>query len=294
MKRLILTLLFVFPLPSISKINVVVTYPYIKSIMEEIGKERVNITVLSKGSEDPHFVTPRPSFIGKIRKADIFIINGASLEIGFVPPLLRQANNSKVNPGGKGFLDLSNFVELIEKPAIVSRSEGDIHPEGNPHFYLDYHNLKPIAKAIYDMLFRIDPEGREYYKKNYEDFNLRLEKKIKEWDEKFQKLRGKRVIQYHKLYNYLIKRAGLQIFAEIEPKVGIPPTAKHTQEIIERAKGLKVDFIITDVYHPQSAVEEIGKKINVKFKVLPHDVNAMENVRNIFELFDKIVEVFNE
>jgi zinc/manganese transport system substrate-binding protein len=292
MKKLIFIislLMLVLPAHAGNKLQVVVTYPYIKSIVDEIGKEKVDVFSLGKGNEDPHFVVARPSFIGRLRKADIFIINGASLEIGFVPPLLSQANNSNVNPGNSGFLDLSQYVQIIDKPSSVSRAEGDIHPEGNPHFFLDYYNIKPMAKAVLDTLCKKDSGSSEYYKKNYEDFMNRVDNKIKQWDAKLASVSGKNIVQYHRLFDYFLKRANATIFAEIEPKPGIPPTARHTEEIIQNAHAHAVYAVIVDAYHNQRAAEEIAKKINAKFQVIPNDVNADETATNIISLFDEMV-----
>ena len=257
MKKLCLLLIMIAALNGYSgdKLNIVVTYPYIESITQEIGKDKVDVFCLSKGSEDPHFVVPRPSFIGRLRKADIFIINGASLEIGFVPPLLRQANNRKVNPGNPSFLDLSQFVLIIDKPETVSRAEGDIHPEGNPHFILDYYNIEPIADAIRDIIIRSRPDEKEYFNQNYDHFIFRLHEKIKDWDKNIEPLAGKKIIQYHRLYDYLLKRAQIAIIAEIEPKPGIPPTAHHSQDIVTLAQHDSVYAIVIDVYHDKRVAE---------------------------------------
>ncbi|OGF67544.1 MAG: adhesin [Candidatus Fischerbacteria bacterium RBG_13_37_8] len=270
-------------------LSIVVTYPYIESIAKEIGKEKVDVFCLSRGNEDPHFVVPRPSFIGRLRKADIFIINGASLEIGFVPPLLRQANNRKVNPGNPGFLDLSQFVSIINKPEKVSRAEGDIHPEGNPHFLLDYYNIEPIAAAIHDIMIKNKPEQKEYFNQNYNQFIAQLHEKIKDWDSKITVLSNIKIIQYHRLFDYFFKRAQITIFAEIEPKPGIPPTARHSEEIVTSAKNDSVHSVVIDVYHDKRAAEEIAKRINTKFLILPHDVRAQDDSKDIFTLFDTII-----
>lgn len=205
-----------------AKTKVVVTYPYIASLVGEIAKDQADVSTLAKGDEDPHFVVPRPSFIGKLRQADLLIINGGSLEIGFVPPLIRQANNPKIVPGAQGFVDLSQAVNLIEKPDQLSRSEGDIHPEGNPHFILDWHNVPAVARLISDAFARVDRAGAGMYQKNLDLFLSRWKAKTAEWDKKATPLRGKSVIQYHRLFNYFVLRTGMKVVGELEPKPGIP------------------------------------------------------------------------
>lgn len=275
--------------PAEAKTKLVVTYPYIASLVGEVAKDQVSVTTLAKGNEDPHFVVPRPSFIGKLRQADLLIINGASLEIGFVPPLIRQANNPKVMPGAPGFIDLSQAVTLIEKPDQVSRSEGDIHPEGNPHFVLDWHNVPALARAVADALRRTDPGHATIYQKNLDAFLARWKGKSAEWDKQAGPLRGKAVIQYHRLYNYFAARTGLRIVGELEPKPGIPPTSRHIEELIEANPRGSVYKIITDSYHEQKTAQGLSQKIAVPWIVLPHDVDAVPGAADIFRLFDTML-----
>jgi len=224
-----------FEVPAAAKTKVVVTYPYIASLVGEIAKDRVDVTTLAKGDEDPHFVVPRPSFIGKLRQADLLIINGASLKIGFVPPLIRQAANPRIMPGAEGLVDLSQAVTLIEKPDHVSHAEGDIHPEGNPHFILDWHNVPAVARFIAAALARVDGGGAAAYQNNLNAFLAHWKAKSAEWDQQAAPLRGKGVIQYHRLFNYFVLRTGLRIVGELEPKPGIPPTSRHIEELLRAA-----------------------------------------------------------
>jgi zinc/manganese transport system substrate-binding protein len=277
-----------------SKINVVVSYPYQESIVKEIGKDLVEVSTLAKGTEDPHFVVPKPSLIGKLRKADILFINGASLEIGFIPPLLKQANNPKINPGSEYLVDLSKKVELIDKPDNVSRSEGDIHPEGNPHYYLSYKNLPKIAEGIRDVLIKIKPEKREFFEKNFQDFMKRYEEKKRSWDEALKKIEGCKLIQYHRMFNYVALDAKCSIFAEVEPKPGIPPTAKHIEEIIKKAKNEKIYKIIGDDYHETKSVKRLSEETKIPYIILPHDVNSIDEAKDIFQMYDVIIRRLTE
>jgi zinc/manganese transport system substrate-binding protein len=149
---------------------VVATYPWIGELVKEVGKDQVSFYVIAKGTEDPHFVVPKPSHIAKMRDADLLIVQGASLEVGFLPPLLQQSNNPKIQHGRQGYLDLSQFVELIEKPVNISRAMGDVHPEGNPHYQLDPHNIPPLARAIEERLCKLDSPNCAHYRGNLEDF----------------------------------------------------------------------------------------------------------------------------
>ena len=280
---------FALAVPAQAKTKVVVTYPYIASLVGEVAKGRVDVTTLAKGDEDPHFVVPRPSFIGKLRQADLIIINGASLEIGFVPPLIRQANNPKIMPGAEGFVDLSQSVNLIEKPDKVSRSEGDIHPEGNPHFITDWHNVPGVARAIADALARADRGGANAYQKNLDAFLARWKARSDAWDKQAEPLRGKAIIQYHRLFDYFALRTGMKIVGELEPKPGIPPTSRHLEELIEVNAAGTVYMVVTDPYHERKSPEGLAKKLSVPWVVLPQDVATVPGARDMFSLFDTLL-----
>ena len=275
--------------PARAKTKIVVTYPYIAALVGEMAKDRVEMTTLAKGDEDPHFVVPRPSFIGKLRQADLLIINGASLEIGFVPPLIRQANNPKIMPGAEGLIDLSQTVDLIDKPDNVSRTEGDIHPEGNPHFILDWHNVPALARAIAVALARADRGGADAYNKNLDAFLARWKAQSDNWDKRAAPLKGKAIIQYHRLFDYFAVRTGLKIVGELEPKPGIPPTSRHMEELIQANAASAVYMIVTDPYHERKSPEGLSKKLSVPWVVLPQDVAAVPAAKDIFSLYDTLL-----
>ena len=284
----ILLLLFSF---SFANLKVVATYPWIGELVKEVGKDRVSLYVIAKGTDDPHFVVPKPSHIAKMRDADLLIMQGASLEVGFLPPLLQQSNNPKIQPGRQGLLDLSEFVKIIEKPVSVSRAMGDVHPEGNPHYQLDPHNIPILAEVIKDKLCQLDESNCVYYKGNLEDFLRRWDAKLKVWDKGFSKLRGVKVIEYHKLYDYLLSRYGMVLVGTLEPLPGIPPTAKHIESLISQAQGVK--FILQDVYHEKRTAEYVAKKLNARMVILPHDVGAVPEANDLFSLFDEILRRLN-
>ncbi|AAC07876.1 metal ABC transporter solute-binding protein, Zn/Mn family [Aquifex aeolicus] len=271
---------------SFAKLNVVVTYPWIGDLVDKIGKEKVKVYIIAKGTEDPHFVVPKPSHIAKLRRADLLIIQGASLEIGFLPPLLSQSNNPKIQPGTKGFLDLSTFIELIEKPKEVSRAMGDVHPEGNPHYNLDPHNIPVLAQAIKDRLCLIDPGNCEFYGKNLNEFLAKWNEKLEVWDREFSTFRGTRVISYHSVFNYLLRRYGVVLVATLEPLPGIPPTKSHIQKLLS-LKDIK--YVLLAVYNERRTAQFVAKELGAKVLVLPHDVNSLPEVKDNFSLFDEIL-----
>ncbi len=269
------------------QLHIVTTYNYIASITQQITGKNATVTSLASPQFDPHYIVPKPSYIAKLRDADLLIINGAQLEIGWLPPLERQANNPLIQTGKIGFLDLSQFVKKIEVPAAVSRAQGDIHPEGNPHFYLDPYNILLLAQAIYERLCAIAPENKVLYTENFTAFTNRWKQKVAEWDASMKKMHGTKVIEYHKLYDYFLVRYGITLAATIEPLPGIPPTSKHIATLEEIMPD--VSLILQDVYHPDDAAGYLSKKYAKPVIVLPHDVGATKDVTDIFTLFDSIV-----
>ena len=283
-----LILILSFTTFSYAQIKVVVTYPYLGDLTQKIGGDQVEVFVLAKGTEDPHFIVPKPSFIAKLRGADLVIINGAGLEIGFIPILIQQANNPRIQTS-KGFLDLSQHVNLIEVPTNVSRSEGDIHPEGNPHFALDPHNIPILARTIKDKLCGLDANHCRYYESKLSEFLKVWDSKTREWDHKLSVVKGKRVVEYHKLFEYFLSAYGLSLAGTIEPKPGIPPTARHMEEFIGTAKTSKVDFVLQDAYHEKRSAQFIVEKTGAKYILFPHDLGAVPEAKDLFSLYEDIV-----
>jgi len=284
--RMLAILLLLFSI-SFAQLKVVATYPWVGELVKEVGKDRVSLYVIARGTDDPHFVVPKPSHIAKMRDADLLIVQGASLEVGFLPPLLQQSNNPKIQPGRQGYLDLSEFVDLIEKPVNISRAMGDVHPEGNPHYQLDPHNIPPLARAIAERLCQLDSPNCAYYRGNLEDFLRRWNARLTEWDKEFAKLKGIKVIQYHKLYDYLLQKYGIVSVGTLEPLPGISPTGKHIEGLISQAQGVK--FILQDVYHEKRTAQFVAQRLNAKVVILPHEVGAVPEAKDLFSLFDEIL-----
>jgi zinc/manganese transport system substrate-binding protein len=291
MKKISVLLIGILLCVSLSaKLRVVTSYPYIKDIADNIGRDRIKCIALSQGNWDPHVIVPKPSLIAQVRRADLLIINGAQLEIGWIPPVIRQANNAGVMPGKKGFLDLSNFIELIQKPDSVSRAQGDIHPAGNPHFCLDPCNTPIMARAIADKFIELDPDNRHSYSRNRDDFLNHWKTKIEEWKSRLAPLKGNKYIEFHKNLDYFLQRFGLEVLDTIEPLPGIPPTSKHTIELIQKLKNDKISKILHDVYHSSKCTRLISRKTGIPWVVMPHDVHSLKHITDITSLFDELVE----
>jgi zinc/manganese transport system substrate-binding protein len=271
-----------------AKLNIATTYNYLGEVAKSIGGDLVKVTVLSNPKLDPHFITPKPSLIGKLRREDLLIINGGQLEIGWLPPLLKSANNANINAGGKGFLDVSGAITFIDKPATLSRAYGDVHPDGNPHFVTDINNIIPIAKLISMKLSLLDPSNKSTYSKNYNEFASKIDRLKSELESKYSSCRGKKVIQYHELFNYALKSYGVEGVATIEPLAGISPSSKHTLEVINIIKEQGIKTILQDVYHEKRTAKFIANKSGAEVRLVPHDVGAVDGADTI-ESFYKIV-----
>lgn len=271
-----------------AEVNVVTTYNYLGEIAKEIGKENVKVDVLADPTFDPHFVVPKPSLITKVRRADLLIVNGGQLEIGWLPPLLRGAQNSKLNVGAKGFLDVSGVINIINKPAVVSRALGDVHPDGNPHFALDPHNIVPIAKLVASKLSLLDPQHQADYEKNSADFLNKWNAYLTQYDAKLAQCKREKVIQYHDLFTYFLKRYEFDLYGNIEPLPGITPSSQDAMKTIVKMEQNGVKTILQDVYHEKKTAKFIAEKTGADVIIVPHDVGSVENTDTLEDFYNTI------
>jgi zinc/manganese transport system substrate-binding protein len=259
-------------------------------ISKAIAQEHVSVTVLAKGSWDPHFVVPRPSLISKLRRCDALIMNGAQLEIGWLPPLIRRSANSKVQPQAKSFLNLSTQVELIQKPQSVDRSLGDVHPDGNPHFHLDPKNILTLANAIAAFFISLDTEHEEIYIQNLKDFSESWSQNMQKWEKRMRNKKGMEVIQFHDNLAYFNAAYGLKSIATIEPLPGISPSSRHTLSLISIIKQRNPCCILHDVYHSTKTAEYLMKKTDIKLIIMPHDIGSLDSIESLSGLFDHLTQ----
>lgn len=286
MKKLLLPLLCSIPL--LASVHVSVAYPYIGELVKTIAQDKVQVSVIAQGSSDPHFVVPRPSYIGMLRESDILIVNGGGLEIGWIPPLLNQAHNPKIIQGASGYLDLSAYVKMIDKPTSLSRAQGDVHAEGNPHYSLDPYNIPVLAKIIMLKLSLMDPANKNVYHTNYDAFAKQWSIKLAQWDKTMAPCRNTQVIQYHELFSYFLKRYGIHTAGTIEPLPGITPSSKHTLELINQIRTDKIPTIIQDDYHEPKTAQFIASKSGAHAVVLAHDIGGENDT--LEKLFDSLSE----
>jgi|WetSurMetagenome_2_1015567.scaffolds.fasta_scaffold139292_2 zinc/manganese transport system substrate-binding protein len=273
-------------LHALDKVRVVTSLTDLKSITEEVGGDKVDVFAIATGFQNPHFVDPKPSYILKLSKADMFVTVGLDLESGWVPPLLNSARNARINKGGPGYVDASVGVALLQVPSSVNRGEGDIHIYGNPHYWLDPMNGKIIARNICDALCRVDPDNAALYQANLKKFDDRIDAKVGGWISAMKPFAGSKIIAYHNEWVYFEKRFGLTIVDFLEPKPGIPPTPSQLAKVIGEIKRDKMKVIITSPYFTAESAELVARNSGAKLVTLATSVGAEESIKNYFDLFD--------
>lgn len=272
-------------------LNVVATLPDFASMAELVGGKNVTVTALAKGSEDAHFVDARPSFIPILNKADLLLEGGADLEVGWLPPLVQNARNSRILGDSSGHVIMSRGIRLLDVPsAPVSRAQGDVHPLGNPHYWLDPENGKIMAATIAGAFKRLDNANAAAYDANVLHFNKTLDEKLKQWTAQLEPYRGTKLLTYHKSFDYFAERFGFQIVGQLEPKPGIEPSPTHINALIPKAKNEGVQLVLIETFRPRRTPAHVAEAIGAKLLIVPASVGGNEKVKDYFGLFDYLVE----
>jgi zinc/manganese transport system substrate-binding protein len=289
MKKLLFTLLIIITIstPAYAKLNVVATLPWIGTIASELGRDKINVKVLVKPSQDPHYIEAKPSMILATRNADMLIYNGLDLEIGYLPLLIESSRNPKIQPGQPGNFDCSRFVNVIEKQQTADRSMGDVHPLGNPHYHFSPSNILRVARGMAQELSNVDPANSSFYRTNLASFEERLRNKKIQWSKKSPK--GKRYVSYHKLFEYMANEFGFQVIGYVEAKPGIPPSAGHIEGLIENMKKSRPDGILVTPSYGRKEAESLSKKTCVKVIVIPQDVGSVPGANDWFGFMDTVL-----
>jgi zinc/manganese transport system substrate-binding protein len=266
MKRVLLIVIGVLLAVSVAeaKLNVVATTADLGAIAKEIGGENIELTTLGKPTEDPHFVDAKPSFIVKLNHADVVVEGGAELEIGWLPALLDQARNSKIMSGAPGHISCATGVPLLDVPATLDRSRGDVHAAGNPHYIIAPSNAKIVAKNIADGFCANDPKSTDAYRANLKKFDDAIDAKLVDWRKKLAPYQGQTVVAYHDSWPYFAKEYGLKIDLFLEPKPGIPPTPAHLAEVIAKMKEENARVIIVDPYLNRKTADTVASHTSAK------------------------------
>ena len=269
------------------KLNVITTTEDLASIAREVGGDRVTVESISRGYQDPHFVEAKPSFILKLQKADVLVTVGRELEIGWLPPLIQQSRNAKVQVGGSGYVDASGQARILDIPqGQITRAMGDVHPQGNPHYWLDPENGKVIAKEIAEKLSQLRPNDRSFFDQRLNGFVARLSDAGKRWAAMMAPYKGTKVVTYHRSFPNFAERFGLDVIGYVEPRPGIPPSPQHTLDLINEMKRQNVKLVLVEPYFDLKTPNSIGRATGAEVLVMPPSVGGVKDVTDYFTLFD--------
>jgi len=276
------------PVAAHADLRIFACEPEWAALASELGDSHVDATSATTALQDPHFIQARPSLIANVRRADLVICSGAQLEIGWLPPLLQKANNPDVLPGSPGYFEASSFVERLQRLSNADRSQGDIHPDGNPHVQTDPRNITIIAARLSERLQQLDPDNASEYAMRAADFTARWLMAIEGWESRLAPLRGKRVIPHHRSWVYLERWLGLEEVSTLEAVPGIPPTTNHLSQLVSRFGNGQADLIIRAPYQDARASDWLSERSGIPAIVLPLTVGGTDEATDLFALFDDI------
>lgn len=294
MKRIFVIFLLAMPLlaltrPAAAEVSVFACEPEWAALAKELGGDWVKVYSATTAFQDPHHIQARPSLIAKLRRADLLVCTGSQLEIGWLPALLRQAGNTRVQPGQPGNFAATDYATMLDKPVSVDRSQGDVHPGGNPHIQTDPRNMAKVAKALADTLAQIDSAHATDYAARYADFDQRWQAAMSRWQQQAVPLRGVKVVVHHKAWVYLMDWLGMEEVASLEAKPGVPPSAGHLSEVLTQLKNQPAKMVIRGAYQEGRADEWLSEHAHIKAVVLPFTVGGTDAAEDLFGLYDDTI-----
>ena len=282
-------LLLAVSLPSEAAIRVLATTADWGSLVSELGGDRVDVYTATSALQDVHRVEAKPSLVARARRADLLVANGAELEAGWLPVLLQESGNARIQRGAPGYFEATSAITLVEVPVKLDRAMGDIHPLGNPHAHLDPRNVAAVAKALTARLAAVDPAGAEFYTAREADFAKRWDEALARWRERAAPLKGVPVVIMHRDQAYLCRWLGLKELAAIEPKPGVPPSAGYLAELVTRLKATPPRMILLNAYNDPKAAKWLSERVGAPAVVLPYSVGGSPEAKDLFGLFDDTI-----
>ena len=271
-----------------SSVVVVATTEDLASLTREVGGDRVTVEALARGYQDPHFVEPKPSFILKLQRADLLVMVGRDLEVGWLPPLIQQSRNAMVQPGARGYLDASLTARILDVPTgQITRAMGDVHPLGNPHYWLEPGNGRRIAEAIARRLADISPADAAYFNQRYADFDRRLTEAERRWAAMLAPYKGVKIVTYHRSWPNFAERFGLDVIGYVEPRPGIPPSAAHIRDVIQEMQRQNARIVLVEPYFDPRTPSAIAREAGARVVTLPPSVGGVKEATDYFKLFDR-------
>jgi len=275
--------------PAQATIKILATTPDWGALATELGGDRVSVYVATTALQDVHRVDARPSLVARARTADLVVATGAELEIGWLPVLVQESGNPRIQPGAPGYFEAATHVNLLEVPSRLDRSLGDIHPQGNPHLQLDPHNIAVIAKALTERLALLDAGNAAFYRQRGSDFDARWAQAIGRWETRAAPLKGIPVVVMHRDQAYLCHWLGLQEVAAIEPKPGVPPSAGYLGELVSKLATTPPRLIMRNAYNDPKAADWLSERVHAPVVLLPFSVGGTAEAKDLFGLFDDTI-----
>jgi len=276
-------------LPASAALSVFATVPEWGALVDELGGDKVKIYTATNALQDPHHVEAKPSLIARARGADLVVATGAELEIGWLPLVLQQAGNPKVQPGKPGYFEAATFVTLLDKPTRLDRADGDVHAAGDPHLQTDPRNIAKVAAPLAARLAELDPENAAVYQSRYKAFAERWTAAIANWDKQAAPLRGVPIVVQHKAFTYLIAWVGLKEVATLEPKPGVEPTTSHLGEVLATLQRTPAKMVLRAAYQSDRASQWIAERAKINAVTLPFTVGGTEQAKDLYGLFDDTI-----
>jgi len=268
-------------------VNVVTTTEDLASLAREVGGDRIKVDFIARGYQDPHYVEPKPSFILRLHNANLLIVVGRELEVSWLRPLIEQSRNAAIQPGAPGYLDASLTARILEIPTgEITRAMGDVHPLGNPHYWLDPGNGRRMAQAIARKLSQLSPGEAAYFNQRYADFDRRLAEAEKRWEAMVAPFKGLKIVTYHRSWPNFVERFGLQVVGYVEPKPGIPSSPAHTLELIKEMTRQNVKIVLVEPYFDLKTPNAIARQTGAKVLVMPPSVGGVKEATDYIRLFD--------
>lgn len=290
-KTLLLSLSFFTSANEAKKLNVLTSTTNIKSLTKYIAGDYIQLDSLTKKEQDPHFLSAKPSYMLKAAKSDLFIFNGLDLEVGWLSLIIQGAKNPQIQKGQSGHLDASQFISALSVPqGKVDRFFGDIHPFGNPHYFLDPLRAIQVSKGILQKLLELDSKNKEHYIKNQKLFEKNIKEKMKEWRKRIQKSKVKKVVTYHSSFEYFLDRFQLKLIGSIEEKPGIPPSAKHILNLIKKIKSSQSSCVLVSSFYNRKWEDKIQSLTPIHVESVAVEVMALKNAKNYSLLIENIVQ----
>ena len=271
--------------PAMAQLKVVTSSTDLYDIATAVGGDRIKATHIEQGYQDPHFVEAKPSFILQLQKADVFAFVGMDLEVGWMGPLVDGARNPKIRPGGSGYVDVSKAITALDLPqGKLDRSKGDVHPYGNPHYWLDPDNGRKIARMFKQKFTELDKGNAAVYEKNEAAFREKLNAAEKTWGPLVAQIKGKPVVAWHTSWRYFAEYNGMNIVAFMEPKPGVPPSASHLASVIAKVKETGAKAIVMEPFYDRKVGEMVAKQTGAKLLVLPTSVGGVKDAKDYVSL----------